>query len=120
MYNFDQKILAWDAIPSPKNSAGAVIPGTIKYQVWSKSTVPDTTGTKVGGEISAIQLSMTFPAYTEVYPGVQAVFYPTATPTVAQTSKISWSTDAAACAGGVTFGVLYLPVIDAIKNLRMQ
>jgi hypothetical protein len=63
---------------------------------------------------------MTFPAYVPYYMGVQAVFYPSATPTVPYVSAISWSTDTTVCSGGVTFGILYIPTIDMIKNLRVQ
>jgi hypothetical protein len=119
MNNFATGRFQWDASANPKTTAGTTIPGTMKYQVWNKTTVPATVGTKVGSEITALEMPLTFVPYVESYPGVQAVFYSTATPTVAQTSTIDWSTDPAVCAGGVTFGILYLPTIDMIKNLRM-
>lgn len=119
MYNFSTGLFMWDAPANPKTPAGVTIPGTIKYQVWNKNTVPAITGVKIGGEILPTQLLMTFPPFIESYPGVQAVFYATIAPTIPQSSGISWSTDVAVCANGVTFGILYLPTIDMIKNLRM-
>jgi len=120
MHNLDPAKFAWDASQLPKNSAGANIPGVMKYQAWSKPAVLGETGVKVGGEIVETQIMLSFPAYVAAYPGVQAVFYPSATPTVPYFYTIAWSTSAAACAGGVTFGVLYLPVLDTLKNLRVQ
>lgn len=120
MYNYSTGTLMWDASAPPKDGAGANIPGNMTYQVWSKGTVPATTGTKVGGEVSTLQLSMVFVPYVEQYPGVQAIFRPTAAPNSPQSSAIAWSTDSTVCAGGVTFGILFSPTINMIRNLRIS
>jgi hypothetical protein len=120
MYNYSTGTFAWDASAPPKDGAGVNIAGTMTYQVWSKGTVPASTGTKVGGEISALKLAMVFVPYVEQYPGVQAIFRPTAAPNSPQSSAIAWSTDPAVCAGGVTFGILFSPTIDMIKNLKIS
>jgi hypothetical protein len=116
----DQKsaTIAWDA-PAQSTSPDAVV-GIMKFQVYTKNNLVETTGTKVGGEITATQLFISpFTPYVNYYVGVESVFYPSATPTVASKSVIAWSTNAADCAGGTTFGFLYKPATNKPGGVRL-
>jgi len=114
--NINTGTLMWDAVANPKNGT-VTIPGVMKYQVYTKNTIIETPGQKVGGEITATQLLMSFLPYVPYYPGVQAIFYPTASPTTPGFSTMAWSHDPA-CAP-MPFSVLFSPTIDSIKNLRI-
>jgi hypothetical protein len=124
---FSQNILnqssgtvGWDASAPPKDGAGVNIPGIMKYQVYTRNDLVST-GTKVGVEITALQLLITsFTPYTTYYVGIEAVFYATATPTIAKRStEKAWSNDPAVCLNGNTFGFLYEPPINKPGGVRL-
>ena len=116
MHNQQSATVAWDAVTLPTGQTG-----TMKYQVYTKNDLVSTTGTKTGGEITATQLLISpFTAYVNYYIGVESIFYPTATPTVPQKSAtLAWSTNAADCLNGVTFGFLYHPAVNKPGGIRL-
>jgi len=107
-------IIAAENSPAP----GQVVPGTIKYQVYSRNDLVST-GVKVGSEITATQASLIFAPNVTYYIGVESVFYPTATPTVPQRSTTkAWSNNAADCLAGA-FGFFYTPGVNPPSKLRL-
>lgn len=120
MHNVPNGTIGWDVVAPPKDANNVDVPGTMKYQTYVKNDLVSTTGTKVGGEITANQFAMSFSPYITYYAGVNAIFYPTATPTVPNPSAISWSTDAAVCLNGNTFGFLYRPTTNKPGGVRLM
>jgi len=114
--NTNTGTLMWDAVANPV-SGTTPIPGIMRYQVYTKNTIIETPGQRVGAEITATQLLMSFLPYVPYYPGVQAVFYPTASPTTPGYSGMAWSHDPAVTV--TPFSILYSPTINSIRNLRI-
>lgn len=114
-YPANQKTIAWDAVT--KLSDGVNIPAgdTVKYQVWSKRGTD--AAVKVGGEITATQLTVTFTAEGRYLIGAQAIRYP-AGETIGQSSAITWSDSTDVVAVPVPFGIVYYVLPAGIKNLR--
>ena len=107
----NQGTVAWDAV------APIATGDVIKYQVYTR---PDLTsaGAKVGTEITATQLTITFPSEGKYYVGVQTLRYPTGE-TSAVTSAIGWSSDPAVCSPAGPFGFKYFVIPGVIKNMRV-
>lgn len=109
-YPTNQATVAWDAVASV--ATGDVI----KYQVYTKVGATGTP-TKVGGEITATQLAVTFNIEGRYFVGVEAIRYPVGE-TVGTKSTTSWSNVAADCAAAGPFGIVYYVSPLAPKNLR--
>ena len=107
MHNQQYATVAWDAVPFPEGTTGAIF-----YQVYTKNDLVATTGTKVGGEIQATQLAIgPFSLNTNYYVGVETIFWKAGESVAQKSETMAWSYNAADCANGVTFGFLYrLPV----------
>lgn len=112
-YPTNQATVAWDAV------APVATGDTIKYQVYTKI---GTTGTpaKVGGEITATQLAITFSTEGRYYVGVESIRYPTGETIGTRSTTVSWSHDAAVCAVAGPFGIVYFVSPSAVKGLRAQ
>jgi hypothetical protein len=113
MHNFSQATVAWDAVAVPEGATGAV-----KYQVYVKSDPAATTGTKVGGEVTATQALISFLPFVIYYAGVQSVFYPTGAATP-ETSTIAWSNVAEDCSPAGSFGFYYTQAPGKPKNMMI-
>lgn len=120
VHNQSSGTVAWDASAPPKDGAGVNIPGTMKYQVYTRNDMVST-GTKVGVEITALQLLISpFTPYITYYIGIEAIFYTTAAPTVAQRSPgKAWSNNAADCGAAGPFGFLYSPGVLQPSGVRL-
>lgn len=130
----NQVTFAWDPSPIPECTCptppcsvteqcpGPAWPspaaGEMKYQVYSRNDATSS-GVKVGGEITATELAITFPTWGKYYLGVEAVFY-LAGKTEPIKSTRSWSNDPAVTESGQAFGVDYLPQVAAPKGLRLK
>jgi hypothetical protein len=104
-YDANQVTFAWDAVT--KLADGTTIPAgnTVKYQVYSKPNSVST-GVKVGTEITATQLLISFSVEGSYFLGVEALRY-NGTTLISKSAPITWSDVAANCQGGVAFGVNY-------------
>lgn len=110
-YTANQATVAWDAV------APVVSTDTIKYQVYTKVGA---TGTpvKVGGEITALQLTITFNIEGRYFIGVDAVRYPTGETVGIRSDRIAWSDVATDCSSVGPFGVVYFVSPATPKNLK--
>ena len=110
----NQATAAWDAVTTLADGKPVPATDTVKYQVWTKreSDAP----VKVGGEITATQLTITFSAEGRYTIGVQAI---RTSPnfTEPQASAVSWSDDPLVVATN-PFGVVYIVPPAKPKGLR--
>ena len=118
LYNLETATVAWDAVAKPVcGSTGtptAVCPtlggaavGVIKYQVYGANNLVDKVGVKIGEELTATQLLISNTLNVTTYIGVESLFYGAGGAAVQKSTSKAWSTVAANCAGGNTFGFLY-------------
>jgi len=114
----NQATVAWDAVQPPKDVNGNPLPGEIKYQVYTKYGTATAAPTKVGGEISATQLTLTFTIEGLYWPCVETVRYPAGVTTPIKSSKMACSDVPADTLDGNTFNVLYIVPPDSVKGLR--
>lgn len=112
----NQATVEWDAVT--KRSDGSAIPAgdTVKYQVWSRLGTAGTPA-KVGAEITATQLVISYSVEGRYFAGVQAIRYPVGE-TAGVASAVSWSSDPLVCAGGTAFGIVYYLPLAAPVGLR--
>lgn len=110
-YTANQATVAWDAV------APIATGDTIKYQVYTKIGTAGTPA-KVGAEITATQMAITFNVEGRYYVGVQTVRYPTGETVGTPSATIAWSNIAADCAAAGPFGIVYYVAPGAVKNLR--
>lgn len=110
-YTANQATVAWD--PVAPIAAGDVV----KYQVYTKVGA---TGTpvKVGGEITATQLAITFSVEGRYYVGAETVRYPAGETVGIRSATIAWSNVAADCAAAGPFGIVYYVSPGTPKGLR--
>lgn len=114
LHNVQNATVAWDAVPFPTGTTGAIY-----YQVYTKNDLVSTTGTKVGAEIQATQLLIgPFAPGVTYYVGVETIFWQAGAATAQRSATLAWSHNAADCEGGNTFGFSFSPTLDKIKNLR--
>lgn len=111
-YTANQVTFAWDAVPKVQPTDQ-----TNKYQVYSRTDTVSN-GVKVGGEITATQLAVSFTVEGRYYLGVEAIRYP-AGETVGILSDRAWSNIAKDAAGGVPFGVVYFVKPGSASGLRI-
>lgn len=118
MYNGPQFTVGWDASAKPTcattGTPTAVCPtpggpavGTITYQVWATNNLVDTVGVKIGGEITATQLLISFTKGTTYYISIDSRFNGTGGAAQTVSAGRAWSHKAADCLNGNTFGFLY-------------
>lgn len=107
----NQATVAWD--PVAPIATGDVI----KYQCYTRN---DTTsaGTKVGGEITATQQVISFPAEGRYYIGVETIRYAAGETVGIRSDRIAWSNNASDCSSAGPFGIVYLVSPGAVKNIR--
>ena len=110
-YTANQATVAWDPVPPVATG------DTIKYQVYTRV---GTTGTpvKVGNEITATQLAITFSVEGRYYVGVDAVRYPSGETAGIRSATISWSSNAADCSSAGPFGIVFYVAPAAATGLR--
>lgn len=118
LHNVPTATVAWDAVAKPTCATtgtptavcptpGGVAVGTITYQVWATNNLVDTVGIKIGGEISATQLLISFTKGVTYYISIDSRFNGTGGAAQQVSVGRAWSHKAADCAGGSTFGFLY-------------
>jgi len=110
-YTANQATVAWDAV------APIATGDVIKYQVYTKVGTSGTPA-KVGGEITATQLALTFTVEGRYFVGVQTIRYPTGETVGIPSATTAWSNVAADCAAAGPFGIVYYVAPGAVKNLR--
>lgn len=110
-YTANQATVAWD--PVAPIATGDVI----RYQVYTKVGATGTPA-KVGTEITATQMAITFSVEGRYFVGVQTVRYPTGETVGTPSATIAWSNIAADCAAAGPFGIVYYVAPGAVKNLR--
>lgn len=110
-YTANQATVAWD--PVAPIATGDVI----RYQVYTKIGASGTP-VKVGAEITATQLAITFNTEGRYFVGVQTLRYPTGETVGIPSATIAWSNIAADCAAAGPFGIVYYVAPGAVKNLR--
>jgi hypothetical protein len=118
LHNMETATVAWDAVSKPlcasSGTPTAVCPtpggpaaGVVKYQVYGTNNLVDKVGVKIGGELTATQLLISNTLNVTTFIGVESLFYGTGGAAVQKSTAKAWSTVAADCAGGATFGFLY-------------
>lgn len=110
-YTANQATVAWDPV------APIATGDTVKYQVYTKVGA---TGApvKVGGEITATQLAITFSVEGRYFIGVETVRYPTGETVGIRSDRIAWSDIATDCSAAGPFGIVYYVSPGAPKGLR--
>ena len=110
-YTANQATVAWD--PVAPIATGDVI----KYQVYTKVGTSGTPA-KVGGEITATQLALTFSIEGRYFVGVQTIRYPTGETVGIPSATTAWSNVAADCAAAGPFGIVFYVAPPAATGLR--
>ena len=111
-YSANQVTLAWDAVAK-------VLPTdqTNKYQVYSRNDLVSL-GTKIGGEITATQLVVSFTVEGRYYLGVEAIRYPVGETVGIKSATKSWSNVAADTANN-PFGVTFFAAPGGVVGLKL-
>lgn len=115
-YDANQVTFAWDAVTTLSDGSPLPSGNTIKYQVYSKPNSV-ATGTKVGSEITATQLLISFTTEGSYFLGVESLRY-SGTTLLSKSPTAAWSDVAANCQGGVAFGVNFWKSLMLPTNLR--
>ena len=110
-YTANQVTVGWDAVPP------IVSTDTVKYQVYTKV---GTTGTpaKVGGEITATELTISFSVEGRYFIGVETIRYPQGETVGIPSATKAWSENAADCAAAGPFGVVFYVAPGSVKGLK--
>jgi len=110
-FTANQVTVAWDAV------AKIAATDTIKYQVYTRvGTTGD--GTAVGGEITANQLVITFPAEGRYFIGVKSIRYPAGETVGIPSVTTSWSNDASVCSSAGPFGIVFYAAPSGVQGLK--
>ena len=111
-YSANQATLAWDAVAKvlPTDQAN-------KYQVYSRNDLVSL-GTKIGGEITATQLVVSFTVEGRYYLGVEAIRYPVGETVGIKSAIKAWS-NVAADTNNSPFGVTFFAAPGGANNLRL-
>jgi hypothetical protein len=111
-YTANQVTLAWDAVPKvlPTDQAN-------KYQVYSRNDLVSL-GSKIGGEITATQLLVSFTNEGRYYLGVEAIRYPAGETVGIKSVAKAWS-NVAADTNNNPFGVSFFAVPGGVGGLRL-
>lgn len=99
-YTANQVTLAWDPVPKVLATDQAN-----RYQVYSRNDLVSN-GTKIGAEVTATQLLVSFAAEGRYYLGVKSVRYPAGETVGIQSVGTAWS-NVAADTNNSPFGVSY-------------
>lgn len=110
-YTANQVTVGWDAV------APIVSTDTVKYQVYTKVGATGTPS-KVGGEITATQLTISFSIEGRYFIGVETVRYPQGETVGVPSATVAWSNNAADCAAAGPFGITFYVAPGSVKGLR--
>jgi hypothetical protein len=114
-YPANQRTVAWDAVATDADGnpfpAGAVV----LYQIYYKT--PASSTPVYIGETNMTSVAISFPAQGSYFVGISAVQKEGAL--IVAESEISWSDNAAVCAGGQTFGIRFYVRPGNPRNLRV-
>ena len=127
-YTANQVTLAWDAVPMPICGPGTANPpicptpngpavGTMKYQVYSRNDLVSL-GTKIGGEITATQLLISFTNWGNYYLGVESIVYYSGQTVGIKSATKSWS-NMAEVTNNNPFGVMFFAAPGGVGGLRL-
>jgi hypothetical protein len=111
-YPANQVTLAWDAVPKVQTTDQAN-----KYQVYSRNDTVSA-GSKIGGEITATQLLISFTVEGQYYLGVEAIRYPVGATVGIPSATKAWS-NVAADTNNNPFGVSFFTLPGKAINLRL-
>lgn len=115
-YTANQATIGWDAVTKMGDGTTSIPTGdAVKYQVYTKNAAG--TIAPVGGEITAIQQTITFNVEGRYFVGVKAIRYP-AGETVGVSSDVAWSSDPLVCATAGPFGIVYYVKPAGVKGLK--
>ena len=111
-YTANQVTVGWDAVPPIAQG------DVIKYQVYTRiGTSGD--GAKVGSEITASQLAITFTIEGRYFIGVKTIRYPQGETVGVPSATTSWSNDPLVCAAAGPFGVQFFALPGGIRGLKV-
>jgi len=111
-YTANQVTLAWDAVPKVLTTDQAN-----KYQVYSRNDLVSS-GTRIGGEITATQLLISFSTEGRYYLGVESIRYPAGETVGIRSICKAWS-NVAADTNNNPFGVMFFAVPGSPGGLRL-
>jgi len=111
-YTANQVTLAWDAVPKVLTTDQAN-----KYQVYSRNDLVSL-GTKIGSEITATQLVISFSTEGRYYLGVESIRYPIGETVGIPSLTKAWS-NVAADTNNSPFGVMFFTAPAQPSVLRL-
>ena len=111
-YTANQVTLAWDAVPKVLTTDQAN-----KYQVYSRNDLVSL-GNKIGGEVTATQLVVSFTNEGRYYLGVEAIRYPAGETVGIKSATKAWS-NVAADTNNNPFGVTFFAAPGGAGGLRI-
>jgi len=111
-YTANQVTLAWDAVPKVLATDQAN-----KYQVYSRNDLVSL-GSKIGGEITATQLVVSFTVEGRYYLGVESIRYPVGATVGSKSATKAWSNVAADTANN-PFGVTFFAAPGGVVGLKL-
>ncbi len=108
----NQFTLGWDPVPLAEPSDQPN-----KYQVYTRTDLVSS-GTPVGGEITATQMVITLSTQGRRFFGVETIRYPAGETVGFKSATKAWSNVAADCGPDGPFGVVYFVAPPAPGGLR--
>lgn len=111
-YTANQVTLAWNAVPKVLTTDQAN-----KYQVYSRNDLVSL-GNKIGGEITANQLVVSFTTEGRYYLGVETIRYPVGETVGIKSATKAWSNEAADT-NNSPFGVTFFAAPGGASGLRI-
>jgi hypothetical protein len=104
----NQSTIAWDAVTQTVEGKNFPAGDIVKYQIYIVGETADKgTAVKSGGEITALEYTITFDTEGRWLAGVQSIRIPEASPTDIQKSVISWSDSLDVVLVPVPFGFIF-------------
>lgn len=111
-YTANQVTLVWNAVPKVLTTDQAN-----KYQVYSRNDLVSL-GNKIGGEVTANQLVVSFTTEGRYYLGVEVIRYPVGETVGIKSATKAWSNVAADTANS-PFGVTFFAAPGGASGLRI-
>ena len=111
-YTANQVTLAWDAVPKVLTTDQSN-----KYQVYSRNDLVSL-GSKIGGEITATQLVVSFTTEGRYYLGVETIRYPAGETVGIKSATKAWS-NVSADTSNNPFGVMFFAAPSGASGLRL-
>jgi hypothetical protein len=109
----NQVTVGWDAVPK------IVAADTIKYQIYYRTDLVSL-GTKLGGEVTETQATVTLPNEGKFWLGAETVRYIAGETDPVRSERKAWSNAAEDCGPAGPFGVKYFIVPNWPVGLKFQ